>query len=66
MARRPKRFKSWAAYRRFLAYIHMRRPDGRLARHPGETISAQTPKGRKEPVVIVAGRRHHPKITDGR
>lgn len=61
--KRPKRFKSRESYRRFLAYIHMRTPSGKRAKHSGQTISARTPKHRKEKIVIVGGRRHRPKLS---
>jgi len=61
--KRPKRFKSWKSYRKFLAYIHMRTPSGKIAKRKCDTISARTPKRRKEKVVIIAGKRHRPKIS---
>jgi len=61
--KKPKHFKNKESYRKFLAYIHMRTPSGKRARRKCDTISARTPKRHKEKVVIVAGKRHHPKIS---
>lgn len=60
--RKPKRFKSKRSYQKFLAYIHMRTKSGKLAKRKCDTISARTPRRRKEKVVIIAGRRHKPKL----
>jgi len=61
--KKPKHFKSKRSYRKFLAYIHMRTPSGKIAKRKCDTISARTPKRHKEKVVIIAGKRHHPKIS---
>jgi len=61
--RKPKRYKSKEKYRKFLAYIHMRTPTGKKAKTKKETISARTPKSHKEKTVIIAGKKHHPKLS---
>ena len=53
-----KEYRSKEAYRKFLAYTHIRTPTGKKAKKPSETISAKTPKHRKEKVVKIAGKRH--------
>lgn len=55
-----KQYKSKRSYRKFLAYIHIRTPSGRKAKHPSQTISAKTPLSRKEKVVKVGGKIHRP------
>jgi hypothetical protein len=50
--RRIKRFRSPESYRKFRAYVHMRTPTGKLAKHRGQTISARTPRRRKEKRIV--------------
>ena len=56
--KKTKEFKSEESYRKFLAYTHIRTPTGEKAKKPSQTISAKTPKHRKEKVVKIAGKRH--------
>jgi len=50
-----RHFKSREAYRKWLAYGHMRTPSGRLARRPSESIFARTPGHQR---IVIAGRPH--------
>ena len=61
--KKPKRFKSKESYRKFRAYTHLRTPKGKLAKKKSQTISAKTPRARKEKTIIVAGKRHKPEIS---
>ena len=58
-----KKFKSKKSYGKFLAYVHMRTPTGKLAKTKTQTISAKTPTRKKEKVVRIAGKIHRPKLT---
>jgi len=60
-----KKYRSKEAYRKFLAYIHMRTPSGKKAKTKKQTISARTPTRRKEKVVKVAGKVHRPRLSRG-
>lgn len=64
--KKPKHFKSKESYRKFRAYVHMRTPSGKMAKRKSVTISAKTPRRRKEPIVYVAGKRHKVKLTSSR
>jgi len=57
-----KRFRSKESYRKFLAYIHMRTPNGKRAKRKSDTISARTPKRKKEKVIRIGNKLHRPKI----
>jgi hypothetical protein len=60
--KKMKRYKSAESYRKFRAYIHLRKPSGKMAKSPSQTISAKTPKSHKEPYVKVAGVRRKVEI----
>lgn len=61
--KKTKRFKSAESYRKFRAYTHIRTPTGKIATSKSQTISAKTPRHRKEKTVIVEGKRHKPKLS---
>jgi hypothetical protein len=61
-----KIYQSPESYRKFLAYIHMRTPKGKLAKKKSETISAKTPRRKKEKVVKIkvnGYKLHKPKLS---
>lgn len=61
--KKTKRFKSKESYRKFRAYTHIRTSTGKVAKRKSDTISARTPRHRKEKTIIVAGKRHKPKLS---
>lgn len=63
MGKKLKQYKSKEAYRKFLAYTHMRTPTGKIAKTKAQTISAKTPRRLKEKKIRIAGKLHKPKIS---
>jgi hypothetical protein len=61
-----KKFTSKEAYRKFLAYTHIRTPSGKRAKSHSQSISGRTPTARKEKTVKVAGRLHTPRLSPSR
>jgi GT2 family glycosyltransferase len=50
-----RHFKSKKAYRKWLAYGHMRTKTGKLAKHPSRSVFATTPGHQK---IVIRGKRH--------
>jgi len=60
--KKPLKFKSKAAYQRWLAYGHMRTAEGRIAKKPSKTIFAEVPGHQK---IMIAGKPHRVRHTSG-
>jgi len=60
--KKRKQYKSKESYRKFCAYVHIRTPAGKKAKYPSQTISAKTPKSRKEPYIRIGKTRHKVEI----